>query len=588
MSINLQKILFHTLTNQNGEVSYYGEVYLKKCGNWAGSKPVTFAKNLLKLRFHYGILKRSSPLRLAGMKNDRIDLSYYRLKLTQSMKVMLDYRHIITDMWGSLLQPVLSEEALFIQLEKNLGVDGFAAARKKYDDTRVPIDEIYKKISVELNTPIFSEYEIKLVSDSVLINYFVLDNLDTAVANQTEVTAIIDSSYPKEMFEEILKKHSINCISEIIVTSQNNKKISRLISEYIKKYKRQEKGYDKNVRIYASDYDKYILRQRRKGNTASYYTPPEFFLKRNNIPEFTSPFGGLYRHIEGNLNYSRPFSRSDEYQTAVLYIAPVAYGFLYEVFKRAGKRQVVFLGSADHILVQLYRKYFGDASDIEWSYIAANKPRYSLEWEMIFQKMPILDKIPADRVASVFGFSAPSYKIERVRNEFVDGWIDSSRDGHIRKDDGVVEYVKSFLQDKESVLLVDITENSEGGMSFVHRIKELGIELDYEYLSLRSYFTDNGIEKGIQERTERTFHGLFQMELPVLLKIDKDTLSFAQAPMLPIQEKEKMYGGINEYFRIMKEIDIDNKLPSISAYEMADLLLAGESSIQRLERRFME
>ena len=66
------------------------------------------------------------------------------------------------------------------------------------------------------------------------------------------------------------------------------------MSEYVRKYKKEEKRYEKSVRIFASDYDKYILNQRRKGNTASYYPAPEYFLKKNNIPDFKSDFGELW------------------------------------------------------------------------------------------------------------------------------------------------------------------------------------------------------------------------------------------------------------------------------------------------------
>ena len=588
MKINIQKILFHTLTNQNGEVSYYGEVYLKKCGNWVSRKPVSFALNLIKIRFHYGILKSTSPLKLKGIKDRNIHLNYFRLKLSQSMRVMLDYRNIITDLWGSLLQPSLSEDAVFQILENEFGIKGFANVRKKYQDTKVSIEKIYEKINKEFQSNLSPDLEIKLVSDTVLVNSFVLENIDTAVANQTVVTAVVDSCYPMSMFEEILERNRISCISEIVITSERQKSVQKLVSEYVKKYKKQEKGYDKSVRIYAADYDKYILKQRRKGNTASYYPLPYFFLKKNNIPGFKSPFGELYRRVEGLLNYSRPFSRSDEYQTAVLYLAPSVFGFLQEAEERSEGREVVFIGSGNHILVKIFQKYWKNASVIEWSYIAANQPEKSDEWQIIFNKMPFLEKISADRIAEGLGFSAPSYKLERVRGEFIKKWSQSKYDG-FGGYDGVQIYLQSMLCNKKSVLFVDLTENSMGGKSLLDKIEQYNIVLDYNYFSLNTYFCENKIEKEIGEKAEGLFHRIMQIELPVLLKISMDRISFAQPPMFPPGEKERIYSGMEEYVRIMSDmVKKNNRVPKISAREIVELLLAGETSIQRVSRRFIE
>lgn len=592
--MNIKKMIFHALTNFNGEISYYGEVYLTRCGNMAGTKPFLFAWNIMKINFHYGIAKSKEPLKLSGIKNNDIDQIYNRLKLTQNMRIMLDYKHLITDLWGSLLKPVLSGEALYKILEDDLQIEGFAKARKKFDDKKLPIEEIYNKIEKEVQKPVSPDLEIEMVSDAVIVNPYVLEILDTVAANHTSITAVIDSSYPEEMFNDLLKKNMICCISELVTTSQKKKNIGKLVSEYVRKYKKEEKGYGKSVRIFASDYDKYILKQRRKGNTATYYPAPEYFLKRNNIPDFKSSFGELYRMVEGNLNYSRPLLRSDTYQTSVLYLAPVIYGFLQEVLERADERKIVFIGSSEHMIVKYFNKYMGNAHVIEWSYLVANQPKKSDDWDEVFRCMPFLDKISADRIAFGLGFTAPSYKLERARSDFMKAWRES-RSSHGDKEDNYVEesnaiksYLESFLQDKEQVFFVDLTEKDMGGKSLLEKLKEYNINIDYEYFSIHSYLDESNMADPVKMRLEELIQNIMQMELPVLLRIDKDKISFAQAPMVPTEEKDRLYGGINEYIRIMSGITYKNQsVPKITADEVMKLLLSGETSIQRLKRRLV-
>lgn len=589
--MNIKKMIFHAFTNHGGEVSYYGEVYLVNCRNMAGKKPFTFAWSLMKINFHYGIAKSKGTLKLSGIKNNDIDQIYNRLKLTQNMRIMLDYKHLITDLWGSLLKPVLSGEALYKILEDDLQIEGFAKARKKFDDKKLPIEEIYNKIEKEVQKPVSPDLEIEMVSDAVIVNPYVLEILDTVAANHTSITAVIDSSYPEEMFNDFLKKNMICCISEIVTTSQKKKNIGKLVSEYVRKYKKEEKGYGKSVRIFASDYDKYILKQRRKGNTATYYPAPEYFLKRNNIPDFKSSFGELYRMVEGNLNYSRPLLRSDTYQTSVLYLAPVIYGFLQEVLERADERKIVFIGSSEHMIVKYFNKYMGNAHVIEWSYLVANQPKKSDDWDEVFRCMPFLDKISADRIAFGLGFTAPAYKLERAKSDFMKAWRESrsgKSDNYIEESNSIKSYLESFLNDKESVFFVDLTENDMAGKSLLKKLKEYNICPDYDYFSIHDYFEESDMEESVKIRLEELIQNILQMELPVLLKIGEDKLSFAQAPMVPTEEKERLSGGINEYIRIMSNLTYKNKsIPKITVDEAVKLLLSGETSIQRLKRRLV-
>ena len=589
--MNIKKMIFHTFTNHGGEVSYYGEAYLVKCGSMAARKPFKFAWNLMKINFHYGIAKSKAPLNLSGIKEKDINQVYSRLKLTQNMRIMLDYKHLITDLWGSLLKPVLSGEALYKIMEDDLQIEGFAKARKKFDDKKLPIEEIYNKIEKEVQKPVSPDLEIEMVSDAVIVNPYVLEILDTVASNHTSITAVIDSSYPEEMFNDLLKKNMICCISELVTTSQKKKNIGKLVSEYVRKYKKEEKGYGKSVRIFASDYDKYILKQRRKGNTATYYPAPEYFLKRNNIPDFKSSFGELYRMVEGNLNYSRPLLRSDTYQTSVLYLAPVIYGFLQEVLEKADERKIVFIGSSEHMIVKYFNKYMGNAHVIEWSYLVANQPKKSDDWDEVFRCMPFLDKISADRIAFGLGFTAPAYKLERAKSDFMKAWRESrsgKSDNYIEESNSIKSYLESFLNDKESVFFVDLTENDMAGKSLLKKLKEYNICPDYDYFSIHDYFEESDMEESVKIRLEELIQNILQMELPVLLKIGEDKLSFAQAPMVPTEEKERLSGGINEYIRIMSNLTYKNKsIPKITVDEAVKLLLSGETSIQRLKRRLV-
>lgn len=189
------------------------------------------------------------------------------------------------------------------------------------------------------------------------------------------------------------------------------------------------------------------------------------------------------------------------------------------------------------------------------------------------------------------GFTAPAYKLERAKSDFMKAWRESrsgKSDNYIEESNSIKSYLESFLNDKESVFFVDLTENDMAGKSLLKKLKEYNICPDYDYFSIHDYFEESDMEESVKIRLEELIQNILQMELPVLLKIGEDKLSFAQAPMVPTEEKERLSGGINEYIRIMSNLTYKNKsIPKITVDEAVKLLLSGETSIQRLKRRLV-
>lgn len=220
MKIDLKKVMFHALTNVNADVSYYGEIYLEKNNRWIMTRPMTFVWNLLKIRIHYRKKKQTHSLRLTGMNVVDMRKIYYRHQSSVTARSLMRYKHMILDVWGSLLVPLLEEDSLYEAIEKKLEVKGFAKVRKKYQNNQISIEEIYSKISRELHLQLTPDLELSIVKQTVQINAYIKEVLEAISTNHIPMIGVINSCYPREIFLEILKEKGIPFLTEVHVTSE--------------------------------------------------------------------------------------------------------------------------------------------------------------------------------------------------------------------------------------------------------------------------------------------------------------------------------------------------------------------------------
>lgn len=597
MKIDWKKVMFHALTNVNADVSYYGEIYLEKNNRWIMTRPVTFAWNLLKIRIHYRKKTQTRSLRLTGMNEVDMRKIYYRHQSSVTARSLMRYKHMILDVWGSLLVPLLEEDSLYEVIEKKLEVEGFAKIRKKYQNNEISIEEIYAKISRELHLQLTPDLELSIIKQTVQTNAYLKEVLEALSTNHIPMIGVINSCYPREIFLEILREKGIPFLTEVHVTSEFRMNIKKMVMLFAQNYKNADPLYHRGVVIYSGDYENYVKHQRKRWYTAFYYPVPERFLAMHPLPKFHELFGTVYKKIVAMGIYSGFASHSDVYKSMYLYVAPVVCGLLQEIRKRSKGREVVFLGPGEHGLVTLFHTFFGQAAVVEWSYVAANMPKEDTQWQDIFEKMPSLCTLTEDSIGYAMNFTAPAHTLGKSQDEFILYWnqYQGQRASANEIEKGISKYIQSYFDDgntEKEIFLVDITEGCNGQKSFEERIRAIYPDRKVEYFSLSRLFSEVGIEQEKQEELKTvlySFDHILQMDSPILIQILEEEISYVQPPVFPVGKKELFLKILEEYIRTMKPLlDEDVGIPNISGEEMFELLYAGKDEIVQLKRRMME
>lgn len=587
-----KKRLFHMLTNINANAAYSSEIYLEKNSDKLSSDPFRFLTDLARISYHYGIKNKNDAVKLSGKRECDFTNIYYRHKGTLVFKSLEKYKCIIVDAEQTLFYKVLKNEDIYRIVQQKNKTDGFLEERKKYDSSGMFIEKIYESINQTLGAELTPEYELKAYEKSVLKNNYISEIVDMLAANHIKTILVIRGCYQKEFYQELFKHKKISFSGDIVVTGSNGSGYISFLKNLIKKAEKENKISAAECLIYSSNHKNCVKPLRSANFNSAYYYPAKMFYKKFDYPDMQDIQGEIYKNIVSYELYSSKSMKSKEYGAIFAYFAPVITDILEKISEYGRKNKIIFVGSNDNIIYRLYKKYYNHGNEIsiiDWSYFMAEysanctfledeNRAYKEKWKDIYDRMPSIKDIPKDRIE----YSLEGNKEDNVFNEkntqYIDAYIKDSL-GYF------LEEMKENNGEQNGAVIVDLTEQSSGGSSFLRELKIVYPDLKTVYYSWYKELIENVKNSGgrnddlikISDSIKYTDR-ILQRDVPVILKISGGKISYVYPGISSITANEKMEGALGKY--IEKHLAVSTGISQtdrFSVHDMNEILRKGNS-----------
>lgn len=425
LPLDFVRKIYNMLTNGNDDVNFYCMCIQNQNREAATNSPIKFALNLIKIN----ILCRLpfSKRRLFSEEIGKAYLSgiFVRPAICELASGMLDNSRLITDIFGCAVTTIKNRNDIFKDIEKEIGVKGFADLRKQYDNSRLPIQQIYKKISAKLKTVIDYKIELSVMEKHYVANKYAVRLLDIAACNNVFITAIVRLGYPREFIEKILKKYKIS-VDKLIITT-----------EWETYFKNESPDSPEFTGVFSNDYKGFIKKLMKYGCKPIYYRSPQALMERTVHPKLSDDFRNVYDGICGLNLFSGIKRMSKEYELSFLCIAPAVTGFAQRILQKADKGEyVICLCDESSFFARLIKRLCKSTENIvffPWSPLAANKYKSALEWKEIIEEAPIFDDAYSGVFDSVLRYPVSALKEPpdtlTLSGIMATAWTDKSSDG---------------------------------------------------------------------------------------------------------------------------------------------------------------
>ena len=606
-----KKRIFHLLTNINEKSSYSSEIYLEKNSDMLSSAPLNFLMDLARISFHYGISDKDSAVTLSGKKVCDFTNMYYRYKSVLVFKSFEKYKCIIIDVWDTLLYRTLDNDEIYKIVENKNKTDGFAAERKKYDGKDLSINEIYEKINEALGTELTSENEIEIYRKSILKNRYVSEITDMLAANHIKTIPIVSGCYGKEFYNKLFKDKKIYFSDDAAVTDESGRGYTDFIKKLIGKAEKEDKISAEECLVYSSDYKNCVKPLRSANYNSTYYYPPKTFYKKYNYPEMRDIQGKIYENIVSYELFGYKNMKSREYSAIFAYLAPVITDILENIFKYGKDKKIIFIGSNENMIYRLYKRYYDfkdDALITDWSYFMAEYSEsreadkfksYKENLREIYENMPSLRCIPDDRILySLESESGEDMASDKKRNSdtgsekvgftYAEKYMKASLDYYL-------EELKKEGKERNDILVVDLTEKNSGGGSFLKVFKNVYPYINVAYYSWYKEITNMAADSeeinndknadDISKISDSidSIDGILQRDIPVLLKVSYEEISYVYPVISSLTAAEKMKGAISKYIERHLETSAgESQCRTFSAHDINELLIHGNECLYAL------
>ena len=318
LSLDFVRKIYNALTTGNDDVNFYCMCLQNQNREAATNNPVKFGLELIKINILCRLPFCNKRIFTKSVGKDYLSKIFVRPSICELASGMLDNSHLITDIFGSALTQIKSDDEIFAEIEKATGVKGFALLRKKYKKQSLALSEIYKKINAELKTLIDYKLELSLLKNSFLENRYIVRMIDIARCNDMKVSIVIRSIYPKEFIKHLLDSHQIG-YDELIVNAVSNDVI--------------ETDDNNHTCVMSNNYD-FIKRYAKIGCRQMYYRCPTALMEHIDNPIKDEKFKKLYNTICAMNLFSGIKRMSNEYELGYMCIAPAIVGFASECIER--------------------------------------------------------------------------------------------------------------------------------------------------------------------------------------------------------------------------------------------------------------
>lgn len=559
LSLDFVRKIYNILTTGNDDVNFYCMCLQNQNREAATNNPVKFGLELIKINILCRLPFCNKRIFTKTVGKDYLSQIFVRPSICELASGMLDNSHLITDIFGSALTQIKSDDEIFAEIEKATGVKGFALLRKKYKKQSLALSEIYKKINAELKTLIDYKLELSLLKNSFLENRYIVRMIDIARCNDMKVSVVIKSIYPKDFVKHLLDKYRIG-YDELIVNAVSNDVI--------------ETDDNNHTCVMSNNYD-FIKRYAKIGCRQMYYRCPTALMEHIDNPIKDEKFKKLYNTICGMNLFSGIKRMSNEYELGYMCIAPAIVGFASECIERLrNTEKMIFFCNENSIFAQTVRILSENTDKLmffPWSALATDKYRTVAEWRKIIPEMPIfryaklgvLDKLMRYPISEING----DINTNELAKIMATAWID-------KDSEGVKSAVKEIITDSNIVVTADHLPEKCASAEFAKVLSQIDENIVYNGITMSNYLCADSND--ILPLSE-----IIQGNKPLLWKIDKTEKHWVYSKKIDTAILKEIYTAVcdfaNDFVKYSKITDCKCK---ISGEDALSLYLSG---IERLK-----
>lgn len=130
LSLDFVRKIYNALTTGNDDVNFYCMCLQNQNREAATNNPVKFGLELIKINILCRLPFCNKRIFTKTVGKDYLSQIFVRPSICELASGMLDNSHLITDIFGSALTQIKSDDEIFAEIENVTGVKGFALLRK--------------------------------------------------------------------------------------------------------------------------------------------------------------------------------------------------------------------------------------------------------------------------------------------------------------------------------------------------------------------------------------------------------------------------------------------------------------------------
>lgn len=563
LPLDFVRSIYKLLTTGNENVNFYCSCIQNQNREAATNQPVKFAFNLLKVNLicRLPLLKNRTFAEPLGQKY--LSELFVRPAVCELASEMLDNTQLITNIFGSAVFTIKSNDEIYELIEEETSVKGFAKLRKKYDSKKLTIQSIYKNISSELNTMIDYKIELAVMEKYYIANKYVIRLLDIAKYNDLKITAIIPTSYPANFIQSILEKFKIE-VDELIVTPDCDLNIKSYVDP------------TNTIGIMSSDYNGYIKKFMKLGCKPIYYRSPKMLMEHTVHPALDKNFQDIYDGICGSRLFSGIKRMSPEYELAYLCIAPAVFGFAQHIIKRvAYADKMICLCDENSIFGTVLKKLANTFQPefFPWSALATSKYKSIDDWQKIIDEYPVFNDaeygVFDDKLRYPISKAKGNYTSLELARIMATAWIDKSSDG-------AENAVKQKLNGCELAVIADPVAGRLASSKFCSIMQKVSPKTIYKC------FTINEFLKCDTEKL-KALAVIMQGNKPMLCQINDDNKQWIYPKKLNVNKLSEIYRAIVDFADdFIDYFTQSGNIIDISGENCTELYLKGHAKISKI------
>lgn len=529
---------YRLVTSSNADTLYYSRIFIDKNREKVKKSPIKFLLGLLRINWLCYTGRKKTLQKELISPEVGIGSFISRPKVFRFAEQFIGYTDLILDMDYCLFVTTKPMSEIFEEVEEKLQISGFAKMRLQYDSKAKTISQIYQEISTALEMEISPDIEIEQFQKSIIINPYIAKALSIVSYNSVCITAYLDTSYDKKIYERICKDAGI-VLNHIETTADCNCTFDLMMKEKARKAKSQ-KG--KRFIFLTSNYSKLKKIYKKLDGKMIYYPSTSEYADDIVAKYLTIGVSKAEKELIAMDLFCgvKPF----EYEYTKMYLskAPVFFHLLERIRKRAESLDstVIILGDEESELEKIYMKFFEACRMVLWSPLASYEPKTLNEWKEVVRQYPRLNKIPVERIMYALGVGAMLDGKDTIRTMM--SKVLQYRQP--RDQEEVIRYINEACGGVKSLLLWNPIGGKIMTSTFIEGLQASNIDRKIYSIGDLSEMESDVIKDIVEEMEEN---------LPVLLGIFNENYAFALLEPSRNSDKDLLTKVLEDYFHTMYE-----------------------------------